>query len=87
MNGQINQIIAETHLNSLFPGLATVLPTPCQNKKFVCVERQREESKRDNILSDIHILGYLQICVAHFALLSMLLLPFNITCVSSSKQC
>ena len=52
MNGQINQIIAQTHLNSLFFGLATVLPTPCQNKKCVCVERGRgEESQRDNIFS------------------------------------
>lgn len=33
MNGQINQITAETHLNSLFYGLDMVLPTPCQNKK------------------------------------------------------
>lgn len=33
MNGKINQIIAETHLNRLFFGLATVLPTPCQRKK------------------------------------------------------
>lgn len=39
MNGQINQIIAETHLNSLFCGLATVLPTPCQNKN--CIRRER----------------------------------------------
>lgn len=32
MKGQINQIMAETHLNSLFSGLATVLPTACHNK-------------------------------------------------------
>ena len=39
VNGQINQIIAETHLNSLFSGLDMVLPTPCQNKTCVWGER------------------------------------------------
>lgn len=54
MNGQINQIIAETHLNSLFCGLATVLPTPCQNKNCIRRERWGGEAEPDNISSYTH---------------------------------
>lgn len=70
MNGQINQIIAETHLNSLFSGLATVLPTPCQNKK-VCLrgEKERGKSNRDNIIRHTCIQCVFSNVCSHFVLL------------------
>lgn len=44
MKGQINQIMAETHLNSLFSGLATVLPTACHNK--MCMRGRASKERR-----------------------------------------
>lgn len=50
MNGEINQIIAVTHLNRLFSGLATVLPTPHHNG------RCKGRDQADRVLPKINIL-------------------------------
>lgn len=54
MNGQINQITAETHLNSLFYGLDMVLPTPCQNKK--CDFRREDRGAGQKSLTILNII-------------------------------
>jgi len=76
MNGQINQIIAETHLSSLFSGLAPVRPPPCQNKK-VCERRESGRRLKETIYYPTHIFAYFEICVSNLFALLLLNIMFS----------